>query len=65
MKVANDWMIDVLADLKAYAIKNGLQTTAQQLADTMLLASTEIASNEGARPKAASTCDERTAGLVY
>lgn len=63
--MANDWIIDVLADLKAFASKNGLQGTAQQLADTMLLASAEIASEEGARPKAASTRNERTAGLVY
>ena len=42
--MANDWIIDVLADLKTYAKKNGLSVLAKQLEETTLIAATEIAS---------------------
>ena len=42
--MANDWIIDVLADLKTYAKKNGLVVLAKQLEETTLIAATEIAS---------------------
>jgi len=44
--MANDWIIDVLADLKKYAAKNGLSALASQLDDATLIAATEIASIE-------------------
>ena len=44
--MANDWILDVLADLKKYAAKNGLSALASQLDDATLIAATEIASNE-------------------
>lgn len=44
--MANDWIIDVLADLKTYAKKNGLSVLSQQLEETTLIAATEIASRE-------------------
>jgi hypothetical protein len=40
----NDWILDVLADLKAYAASNGLVALAEQLDDTKLIAAAEIAS---------------------
>ena len=40
----NDWILDVLADLKAFARQNGLPSLAQQLDDTQMLAAVEIAS---------------------
>lgn len=43
--MANDWIIDVIADLKTYATKNGLSALAQQLDDTALIAAAEIASS--------------------
>lgn len=45
----NDWILDVLADLKAFAQANGLTNLAEQLEDTSLVAAAEIASGgEGA-----------------
>lgn len=40
----NDWILDVLADLKAFALANGMVTLAEQLDDTQLVAAAEIAS---------------------
>ncbi|MDJ0630524.1 MAG: hypothetical protein QNJ44_19865 [Rhodobacter sp.] len=62
--MANDWILDVLADLKTYAQKNGLSALAEQLEDTMLIAATEIASTEGKAPSAALS-DAGTTGHVY
>ncbi|MCK8462968.1 hypothetical protein MUY35_03785 [Aliiroseovarius sp. S1339] len=42
--MSDEWIIDVLTDLKAYAVKNGLNVTADQLDDARLIAMTEIAS---------------------
>lgn len=42
--MSDEWIIDVLTDLKAYAVKNGLSVTADQLDDARLIAMTEIAS---------------------
>ena len=43
-----DWIVDVLADLKAFAEHNGLEATAAGLEDAALVAVAEIASR-GAR----------------
>lgn len=51
--MANDWIIDVLADLKTYAAQNGLSALAGQLDDATLIAATEIASTEGGAPEKA------------
>ncbi len=40
----NDWILDVLADLKAFAVANELGALAEQLDDTTLVAASEIAS---------------------
>lgn len=40
----NNWILDVLADLKTFASANGLSTLAEQLDDTRLIAAVEIAS---------------------
>lgn len=42
----NDWILDVLADLKTFALSNGLPALAEQLDDTALIAMAEIASLE-------------------
>lgn len=44
--MTNDWILDVLADLKSFALRNNLTTLAEQLDDTTLVAATEIASRE-------------------
>lgn len=51
--MANDWIIDVLADLKTYARKNGLSVLAKQLQETTLIAAAEIASSEEKAPETA------------
>jgi len=40
----NDWIIDVLTDLSAFAKCNGLPALAEQLEETALVASVELAS---------------------
>ncbi|MDQ2092120.1 hypothetical protein [Marimonas arenosa] len=46
----NDWILDVLTDLKAFAKANGLVALAEQLEDASLVAAAEIASDgEGSR----------------
>jgi hypothetical protein len=44
--MANDWILDVLSDLKAFAAENGLLALAGQLDETTLVAATEISSLE-------------------
>lgn len=41
--MGNDWIIDVLADLRAFAQKNDLPLLAVQLDETSLVAQAEIA----------------------
>lgn len=40
----NEWILDVLSDLNAFAVTNGLNALAEQLNDTRLIAAAEIAS---------------------
>lgn len=40
----NDWILDVLADLKTFASTNGLVALAEQLDDTQLVAAAELSS---------------------
>ena len=47
--MANDWIIDVLADLKTFASENGLLALASQLDETAMIAAAEIASHEVSR----------------
>ncbi len=42
--MSQEWMIDVLEDLKSFAQQNGLLALAEQLDDTILVATAEIAS---------------------
>ena len=42
--MANDWIIDVLADLRRFAGSNGLDALAEQLDDATLVAAAELAS---------------------
>ena len=42
----NDWILDVLADLKTFAKANSLAALAEQLETATLVAAAEIASNE-------------------
>lgn len=40
----NDWILDVLTDLRGFAMSNGLPKLAEQLDDTVLLAACELVS---------------------
>lgn len=40
----NDWILDVLADLRAFALSNGLPAISEQLDDTLLIAAGELRS---------------------
>lgn len=40
--MSQEWMIDVLTDLKDFARRNGLMGLAEQLDDTILVAVTEL-----------------------
>ena len=40
----NDWILDVLADLKSFATANGMNALAEQLDDATIIAAAEIAS---------------------
>lgn len=42
----NDWILDVLSDLKCFAQRNGHDLLAQQLSQARLIAAVEIASGE-------------------
>lgn len=45
--MANDWMLDVLADLKSFAESNGLGATERQLDQAMITVTDEMASMRG------------------
>jgi len=40
--MSQEWMIDVLTDLKKFAHQNGLMELAEQLDDTLIVAATEL-----------------------
>ena len=44
--MANEWIIDVLSDLRAFAASNGLDKLAEQLDDTTMVAAAELASKD-------------------
>lgn len=48
--MANDWIFDVLTDLKNYAFSNGLVALADNLDETILIAAAEVAATEGRVP---------------
>lgn len=38
----NDWIVDVLADLRSFARQNGMASLAEQIDDTIMVAAAEI-----------------------
>lgn len=38
----NDWVLDVLTDLKSFAVNNGMVVLAAQLGDTKIIAKSEL-----------------------
>lgn len=45
--MTDDWMLDVLSDLRAFAGKNGLDATERQLDQTLVVVAEELASVRG------------------
>lgn len=49
--MGKDWILDVLTDLRTFAVSNGMPALAEQLDDTRIVAMSEIASStEGRDP---------------
>ena len=59
-----DWILDVLGDLKTFAMRNGLPALAEQLDDTSLLAAAEIAQVAG-EAKGEFLTNAKSAGAMY
>lgn len=60
----DEWILDVLTDLRAFAQKNGLGLLAEQLDDTRLVAATELALM-GEGKKADDGCSAIAAGPSF
>ena len=60
----NDWILDVLVDLKAFAVANDLRALAEQLDDTTLIAAAEI-SSKGEEACAANDGEQGQPGSDY
>jgi hypothetical protein len=58
--MTHDWVLDVLADLKSFASRNGLKALADQLDDAEMIAAVEIASIEGRFAEAVHVGDTRS-----
>jgi hypothetical protein len=61
MMMKNEWILDILADLKSFARANGLIGLAEQLEDTSLIAAAEVTSAEEGLPGDADS-ERRDAG---
>ena len=57
----NEWLLDVLSDLKSFAGANGLHRLSHQLDETRVVALSEMSSCRGEAPVAMPT-DERRVG---
>lgn len=56
--MSDNWIVDVLTDLMAYAERNGLSVTAEQLEDARLIALTEISNTSREEKETARSYDE-------
>lgn len=54
-----DWVLDVLADLKTFAQQNGMFTLAEQLDDTLIVAAGEIAAHGRCQSGVEHGCEAR------
>ncbi len=62
--MTNEWIIDVLADLTAFATKNGMTGLERQLGAAALVAKQEMASAQSISPQAA-TRSLSHAGILH
>ncbi|NIY80516.1 MAG: hypothetical protein HWE33_12795 [Rhodobacteraceae bacterium] len=60
----NDWILDVLTDLRTFADQNGLKASAEHLADTCLVVAAELSNRPSeALSEQAGVHDDRVARL--
>jgi len=61
--MTNEWMIDVLADLRNFAAKNAMLELAEHLDDAILVATIEIRDQSRGRVVSAGVNDEKTGNI--
>ena len=62
--MAQDWIIDVLADLRLYAIRNYHMRLAEQLDDAILVAATELRAADSASEGDPNRLEEGSSGPI-
>lgn len=58
----HDWLINVLNDLRVYALRNGLPALADQMVEARIVAAAEIASRSAGGDANAADVSDRMAG---
>ncbi|HEY9019699.1 MAG: hypothetical protein QUV10_06720 [Paracoccaceae bacterium] len=56
----NEWLLDVIADLKTFAGENGMEQLARHLEETREIVLTEMSSSRGEAPVALPMDEKRT-----
>ncbi len=62
--MTNEWILDVLVDLRTFAVKNGLSGLEKQLDQADAVADKELASEQANAPEAAQRGLKR-AGIIH
>lgn len=62
--MAQDWIIDVLADLRQYAVRNYHLRLAEQLDDAIVVAAAELRAAEAAEDELGAPVPSRSAVVV-
>jgi len=57
IKMQQEWVLDVITDLKAFARQNGMRVLAEQLDDTLIVAAAELSVAFGAKQRAGHDAD--------
>lgn len=60
--MTQDWILDVLSDLRRFAAQNGMNALVEQLDDTLLVAAAEVASWDASKAMAG---DGKTTGNLH
>lgn len=60
----DEWILDVLDDLKIYAKNNGLRVLAEQLDDTRLVAAADLATRQSKGAPLAGRMNAASAGVI-
>ena len=60
----DEWILDVLDDLKIYAKNNGLRVLAEQLDDTRLVAAADLATRQSKGTALTGRVNAASAGII-